>query len=244
VRVREGELLHRVVLHHGRAASSWGRRGGVGNSSSSKLAAAGNVEGLTKLSAGFAFDTVVHSIENSVDDLVWCVLGLGARLVDTSADKDRVPSVRGVLVVLVGAANVGFGGVTDEVDGLWWGVDTVGGLAPLLEKTGCELESADLGLAERGGNEFLAGDGLEHSLERATESAHAKAGEIVGSGPHDVVVREEDRWALIEVLRTGVEHAALRKKQVENDLLVASPISAVSKDEDSLDHGGGEVAVS
>ena len=70
-----------------------------------------------------------------------------------------------MLVVLVGAANVRLGSVTNEVDGLWWGVDAVGGLAPLLKKTGCELESADLGLAECGGDEFLAGDGLEHSLQ-------------------------------------------------------------------------------
>lgn len=86
--VGEGELFHGVLLDHGRAADGWRRRSGVGNGSALKLALAGKVEGLTKLSAGLAFDAVVHGVEYSVDNLVGGVLGLSARLVDTSADED------------------------------------------------------------------------------------------------------------------------------------------------------------
>lgn len=86
--VGEGELLHGVLPHRGRAAEGWRRRCGVGNGGALELALAGEVEGLAKLSASFALDTMVYSIEDSVDDLVGCVLGLCARLVDASADED------------------------------------------------------------------------------------------------------------------------------------------------------------
>lgn len=86
VGVGEREFLHGVLLHHVRAAECRRRRGSVGDGSALEFAVAGDIEGLAELPAGFAFDTVIDGVEDSVDNLVWCVLGLGARLVDTSAD--------------------------------------------------------------------------------------------------------------------------------------------------------------
>jgi hypothetical protein len=242
VSVGESELFHGVVLDHGRAAVQWRRRSSIGNRGALEFTR--NVESFAELPAVLAVDAVVDGVENSVDDLVGCVFRLRAGLVDTGADKNRVPCVCAVLVVLVGAADVGFGSVADEIDSLRRRVDTVSRLTPLLEETGGELKGADLGLAESGSDQFVASHGLEHGFERATKSAHTEASKIVGCRPHDVVVREEDRRAFVEVLGAGVEHTALGQKQIKNDLLVTSPISAVGEDKDGLDDSGGEVAIS
>lgn len=191
-----------------------------------------------------AVNAVVHGIKNSVDDLVGDVLGLCAFLVYTGLDEDRVPGVLAVLVVLVGATNVGFRSVANEVYGLRWLVDAMCSLAPLPEKTSGELKRANLRLAEGSGDKLFAGYSLEHSLERAAERTHAKASEIVRRGPDDVVVGEEDWRSFVEVFRASVEAAALRQKQIKNDLLVTCPISAVGEHENGLDHSGRPVAVS
>ena len=68
VGVGESELFHRVFLGQGRAADGWRRRSGVGDGSALELALTGEVEGLAELSAGLAFDAVVHGVENGVDD--------------------------------------------------------------------------------------------------------------------------------------------------------------------------------
>jgi hypothetical protein len=56
-------------------------------------------------------------------------------------------------------------------------------------------------------------------------------------------VGEEDRRAFVEVLGAGVEHTTLGQEQIENDLLVTSPISAVGEDKDGLNDSGGEIAI-
>lgn len=64
-----------------------------------------------------ALQTVVDSVENSVDSDARLERRLGALLVDTSLDEDGVPVVASLLVDGVGATDVTLGSVTDEVDG-------------------------------------------------------------------------------------------------------------------------------
>ena len=72
-------------------------------------------------------------------------------------------------------------------------------LSPLLQETSSELESSNLGLAERNGVElFSFGEILEQVFNHLAESAHAETHVVVGCGPHDVVVREVDLWTLVK----------------------------------------------
>jgi hypothetical protein len=186
---------------------------------------------------------VLDGVEDSLDVGLGLEAWLGALLVDTSLDEDRVPvGLVGVLVELVGATDVRLGSVADKVDSRGGLVDTVSILAPALEQACGEFKGADLGLAVGSRLELLAGDGLVHGLEGHAEGAHANAGQVVRSAPNDVVVGEEDWWALIKVLRSRAETAVLGHQQVENDLLVRRPVARVGKDEDGLNVDLGEVA--
>ena len=184
-------------------------------------------------------DGIEHVVHSCLRSKLW----LCAFLEDSSADQDGIPCVLCLLVELVGAANVRFGGVTDKINCIRWRVDAMGVLSPLLQKTSGKLERADLWLAESRRVQLHARDGLVHGFQREAERTHAKSGEVVGSRPHDIVVREEHWRAFIESRRPGTKHATLGHEQVQNNLLVAGPISAVGKDENSLDLGFGKVSL-
>ena len=55
-------------------------------------------------------------------------------------------------------------------------IDAVRVLAPLLEQAGRELERADLGFPEGGGDEVAAGHGFVEGFEGGAEGAHARGG--------------------------------------------------------------------
>src|SRR2546423_1209314 len=92
-----------------------------------------------ELLLSFAFNGMLHSVENVVDSDLGGEPWLGAVLIDASADQDRVPVHVRLLVKLVGAADIRLRGVTDEIDGVRRRVDAVGVLPPLSEESGGEL---------------------------------------------------------------------------------------------------------
>ena len=192
---------------------------------------------LLELLVELALHAVPDRIEHGVHRHLGLVRRLGPLLEDARAHEDRVPGVVGLagLVEVVGPADVGLGCVADEVDGVGGLVDAVGIFAPLLQEAGRELEGAELGFAKGDGLELLARDGLEHGLERRAEGAHSDAREAVVGGPDDVVVGEEDGWAFPEGLRPRTEAPVLAHAEIEDDLLVTCPISAVREDKDRLD---------
>ena len=118
----------------------------------------------------------------------------------------------------------------------------MGVLAPLLQEAGGEAEGADLGFAEGGGLQVAACHGLVEGFDGGAQGTHPEPCVLVGSGPDDVVVGEEDGGAFVEGGGAGAEAAVLGHEQVEDDLLVAGPFAGVGEDEDGFDVEGGEVA--
>jgi len=186
-------------------------------------------------------DSLEYVFNSSFGGEVW----LGTVLVDTSLDEDRIPvGVLGVLVELIGTSDVGLGCIANKVDSVDTLVDTMGVLAPPLEKASSELKCPNLGLTKGGGLQLLASDSLVHGLKRDTEGTHADACKVVRCTPYDIIVREEDGWALVEGLRPGSNTAVLRHEQVEDNLLIGRPIPGVGKHEDGFDIDLREVASS
>ena len=178
---------------------------------------------------------VLDGVEHVGDGSFGAVTGLGAGLEDASMDEDRVPVGGSVRVVVVGAADVRLGCVADKIDRVGRRVDLVSVAAPLLQQPRGKVERANLRLPKRRRVERLARDGREHCLERDAQRAHADARQVMPRAPHDVVMREEDGRALVKMRRPRSQPAALRHEQVKDDLLVARPVAAVSKDENGLD---------
>lgn len=58
---------------------------------------------------------------------------------------------------------------------------------------------------------------------------------LVGGRPDDVVVGEVNRRTLVKSLGAGSYASVLRHQQIEDDLLVTGPVSAISENEDSVD---------
>lgn len=139
------------------------------------------------------------------------------------------------LVETIRATNVRFGSISDEVDGARRLVDAVGILSPLAEKSHGEFICTELWFTEGKRVQFFPGHCVIHRLERSAEGTHTEARVLVGSGPDNVIVGEEDGWALIECLGPFLEVAALCHQAIKNDLLVTSPITAVGKDENGID---------
>ena len=200
--------------------------------------------GLATAHLHLATDTVVDGIKDVGDGDARLVGRLGTGLVDTSLDQDAVPVVLSLLVDGVGTADVTLGSVTNEVNSLGRGDETVLGLAPLTHQAGCELESGHLGLAEGVGVELAlaASQILEGDLEHAAEGAHAEADVLVGSGPDNVVVGEVNGRALVEGLAAGAQLATLGHGEIEHDLDVTGPVAGVGEDEDGINGDVLEVA--
>merc|ERR1712070_413058 len=126
-----------------------------------------------------ALDTMHHSVEDVVDRDIWDEVRGGTVLVHTSLHEDRVPGVCGVLVELVGATDVRFRSVTNEVHRLRRGIDAVHVFSPLLQEAGGELEGANLWLTESSGLQLFTSDSLVHGLERKTKSTHTQTGKVM-----------------------------------------------------------------
>ena len=99
------------------------------------------------------------------------------------------------------------------------------------------MEGSDLWFAKGGRVQGLASDCLVHSLQTDAKSTHSKASEIVRRRPDNIVVREEDWWPLVEGFGARSKDTTLGHEEIENDLLVACPISAIGKHEDGFDVG-------
>lgn len=80
----------------------------------------------------------------------------------------------------------------------------------------------------------LACNSFKDGFEGNTESTHPDASEAVGSRPDDIRVGEIHGRSLIERLGSGAKSAIFGHEQVEYDLLVADPVAAICKDEDSV----------
>lgn len=181
------------------------------------------------------FNSELDSVEDSLACLLCRVAGNGALLVDTSFDEDGEPMRVANLVETIRATNVRLGSISDEVDGAWRLVDAVGVLPPLAEKSHGEFICTELWLTEGNRVQFFSGHCVVHRLKRSAEGTHTEARVLVGSGPDNVIVGEEDGWAFIECLGTFLEVATLCHQAIKNDLLVTSPVTAVGKDEDGID---------
>jgi hypothetical protein len=200
---------------------------------------------LAELLGEFTLHAVLDGVEDRVDGGHGLVRRLGAFLVDACPHEDRVPRVLGLFVKLVRTADVRLGRVADKVDCLRRTVDVVFVLAPLLEEACGELKGADLRLAKGDSLELLTlGQIGKEDLDHLAEGAHAETDIVVFGRPDNIVVGKVDRWAFVKGLGEGTNIAILGHGQVEHNLDIASPVSAVSKDEDSLDLDLGEVTVS
>lgn len=135
-----------------------------------------------------ALEPEQHRFQHIVRRVLGREFRLRTFLEDAGAHEDGIPRVFGLLVELIGAADVGFRGVAHEVHGLRRGVNAVCVFAPLLQEAGGELEGADLGFAEGGRLEFFARHGFEHGFQGQPEGAHADARQVVRRRPDDVVV--------------------------------------------------------
>ena len=114
---------------------------------------------------------------------------------------------------------------------------------PLLQEPRGELEGAHLRLAKCGRHHVFARNGFEHGLQRSSQSAHSDSGVVVGRSPDHVIVGEVYGRAFIKRLRTSAKASFLRHEKIQDDLLVSSPITAVSEDEDSFNLHLSEVAL-
>ena len=192
---------------------------------------------LLQILVELALHAVLHRFEHVVNCHLRIECRLRACLEDACPDQDRIPGIfcLATLVELVRAPNVRLRRVANKVHRVGRLIDAVSVFPPLLQQAGRELKRTQLRLAESDGLELLASDGFEHGFEGGTESAHADAAEAVVSGPDDVVVREEDGWALVEGLGASSQDSVLAHAEVEDDLLVAGPVAGVGKDEDGFD---------
>ena len=114
----------------------------------------------------------------------------------------RIPRLS-TLIELIRAANVTLRGIPHKVHRIRRTINPVRIFPPLPQQSRRELKPSSLWLPERDRPQFLSRDGFEHGLQTRAQGAHADAGETVVSSPDDVVMREEDRRTLVEVLRAG-----------------------------------------
>lgn len=179
---------------------------------------------------------MLDSLQHVVDRHLWRISWLSAFSEHSGADQDRVPVGVGLsrLVKLIGAPNVGLWGITDKVDSVQGFVDAVCVFAPLLQKSGGKVERAQLRLSKGDGLHVLARDGSKHGLERSSQGTHSNSRVAMGCCPHDIIVGEENRRAFLECFGTGAQPAILAHAQVEDDLRVTCPVSAIGEDKDGL----------
>lgn len=210
-----------------------------------KVMLADNVfsEGVHSPLAHLTLHTVLDSIKDGINRDAGLVSRLGTILVYTGLDEDAMPIVLRMLVVSVGTADVTLGRVADEVDSLGRRVEAMLVTTPLLQQTGSELKSADLGLAEGMCMQLplLLGNVAENNLEHAAECAHTETDIVVGSRPNNIVVGEENGRTLVTGLTQCAETAAFRHGKIEHDLDVARPVARVGEDKNSLNDDVGEV---
>jgi hypothetical protein len=136
-----------------------------------------------------ALDAVLHRIQYGVDGHSGFVGRLGPFLIYTCPHKDGIPVIFGFLIEQVRTADITLRGIANEVDSLGRTVDTMLVFAPLLQESGSEFESTDLGFSESNGVQFLAfGDVFEEDFDCFAESSHAETYVVVGCGPDNVVV--------------------------------------------------------
>lgn len=130
----------------------------------------------------------MHAILDGIEDVIGNLPRREARhgtiCKDTGLYEDGEPGIPvapGGVVVLVGAADIGLGGVADEVDRFGGRVDAVRLLPPLLKQSRGELEGAELRLAEGDGVQLFTRDGLVEGLCGGAEGAHPDPRVLVGS---------------------------------------------------------------
>ena len=184
-----------------------------------------------------------HSLKHIINRDLRFKAWFRALLEHPRSHKDGVPvRLFRVVVVVISPPDVRLWRVADKVDRRRRQINPVCRLPPLLKQPRGECEGVDLWLAERSRVQLLARDGFVHCFERDAQRAHADARQVVRGAPDDVVVREEERRALVEVRGACPQPPLLRHQQVEDDLLVRRPVARVGEDEDGVDFDVGEVA--